>query len=286
MQARVNSLGLATLSKRPFPHADRLYPVRQVICQHGHAVCGVVVDVFHGEAEAGHLIHRLPVIIVPAIIAAEIEAPNRRRVLLNAGQLGHIGRCLLMAHVDAVLVLLPEDAVHIVAILIATVVGLGTPHLYLVLQDLRHHPWLGVGLIAAVENPVMDIYIMAIHISNGHTQAIAAAPGYVIDKADVVRLSVRQHSIIIVQAIRGERKPLFFYAVLHEQALKIRAVDGGLDVPDFFGRISVSVVILKITHFILIPDRNGNEATARIVPMVCLHATYQVIGVPPDCSCK
>ena len=103
MQARVNSLGLATLSKRPFPHADRLYPVRQVICQHGHAVCGVVVDVFDRKAKAGHFVHGLAVIIVPAVISTEIKCPDRRRVLLDTGQLGHVGRHLFMAHVDAVL---------------------------------------------------------------------------------------------------------------------------------------------------------------------------------------
>lgn len=154
------------------------------------------------------------------------------------------------------------------------------------LQDLRHHPGLGTALVAAVEDPVVDIYIMAIHIGDGHTQAVAAAPGHVVHEHDVVRLSVRQHAIIIIQAIRGECKPLFFYAVLHEKALKIRAVNGGLDVPDFLGRISVRVVILKIAYFILIPDRDSNEAIARIVSMVRLHAACMAIGVPTDCSCK
>ena len=113
----------------PFPDAHGLNPVCQMIRQHGHAVCGVIVDVFPGEGEAGHLVHRLAVIIVAAIIAAEVEAPDRWRVLLDAGQLGHVGRRFLVAHVDAVLVLLPEDAVHIIAVLIAAVVCLGAPHL-------------------------------------------------------------------------------------------------------------------------------------------------------------
>lgn len=194
------------MSKRAFPHAHGLDPIRQVICQHGHAVCGVIVDIFHGEAEASHLVHGFAVIIVPAVIAAEIKCPDRRRVLLDTGQLGHVRRCLFMAHVDAVIVLRPEDAVHI-----AAVIGFGVPHLYLVLQDLRHHPWLGVSLIPAVENPVMDIHIMAIYIGNGHIQTVSATPCHVVHKYDVVRLSVWQHTIIIVQPVRRESQALLLY---------------------------------------------------------------------------
>ena len=143
-------------SKRPFSNAHGLDPIRQVICQHGHAICGVVVDVFHGEAEAGHLVHDFPVIIVPAVIRSEVKCPDCRRVLLYSRQLRHICWGFFVRHVDAVLVLLPEDAVHIVAVLIAAVIGLGAPHLYLMLQDLRHHPGLGATLITAVKNPVVD----------------------------------------------------------------------------------------------------------------------------------
>lgn len=101
------------------------------------------------------------------------------------------------------------------------------------------------------------------HISDRHTQTVAA-PWHIVDKADVIRLSVRQNAIIIIQAIRWECKPLF-YAMLHEKALKIRTVYGGFDVPDFFSRIYIRVVILKIGHFILVPDRDGNKATVRII---------------------
>lgn len=165
--------------------------------------------VLHGERKACHFVHGLAVIVVPAVIAAEIETPDRWRVLLDTGQLGHVGRRLLMAHVDAVLVLLPEDAVHIIAVLIAAVVSFCTPHLDLVLEDLRHHPGLGAALVAAVKNPVVDIHIMAIHIGNRHTQAVAAALGYVIDKADVVRLSVRQYTIIKFKLSEGNASPSF-----------------------------------------------------------------------------
>lgn len=95
------------------------------------------MNVFDRKAEAGHLVHGFAVIIVPAVIAAEIEAPDRRRVLLYPRQLRHICRSFFVRHVDAVLVLLPEDAVHIVAVLIAAVVGFGAPHLYRFKSTLR-----------------------------------------------------------------------------------------------------------------------------------------------------
>lgn len=271
--------------ERPLIKFNQPNAVLYIICN-GHAVCGVIVDALDREAEAGHLVHGLAVVIIPAVITPGIKRPDRRRVLLYAGQLGHVRRGLLMALVNAETMLRPEDTVHIIRVFVSAVVGFGTPHLYLMLQDLCYHPGLGAALAAAVENPVVDVHIMAIHISDGHTQAVAAAPGHVIHETDVIPLSVRQHAIIIIQAIRGECKPLFFYAMLHEQTFKIRAVNGGLDVPDFLGRISVRVVILKIAYFILIPDRDSNEAIARIVSMVRLHAACMAIGVPTDCSCK
>ena len=66
-----------------------------MIRQRGHAVCGVIVDVFHGKGEAGHLVHGIAVIIVLAVIRAQVKRPDRRRVLLDTSQLGHVGRRLL-----------------------------------------------------------------------------------------------------------------------------------------------------------------------------------------------
>lgn len=71
-------------------------------------------------------------------------------------QFRHIRWCFFVRHVDAVIMLRPENAVHIVAVLIAAVIGLRAPHLYLMLEDLRHHPGLGTALVAAVEDPVVD----------------------------------------------------------------------------------------------------------------------------------
>ena len=96
--------------ERPLIKFNQPNAIVYIICN-GHAVCGIIVDVFHGKAEAGHFVHRFAVIIIPAIIAPEVETPDCRIVLLDAGKLGHVGRCLFMAHVDAVMVLLPKDTV-------------------------------------------------------------------------------------------------------------------------------------------------------------------------------
>ncbi len=71
------------LSKRPFAHTNRLNPIAQVIRQHGEAVGGVIVDIFHRKAEAGQLIHGLTVIVILAVIGTEIIAPDSREVLLQ-----------------------------------------------------------------------------------------------------------------------------------------------------------------------------------------------------------
>ena len=105
------------------------------------------MDVLHRKAEACQFVHCLAIIIVPAAVGTEIEAPDSRGVLLDASQLRHIGRGFFVRHIDTIPVLVAEDAVHIVAVLIAAVVGLGATHFDFVLQDLRHHPGLGAGLI-------------------------------------------------------------------------------------------------------------------------------------------
>ena len=128
--------------ERPFRHTNRLNPIAQVISQHGEAIGGDIVDILHGEGKPRQLVHGLAVIIVPAAVGTEIIAPDSRGVLLDASQFRHIGRGLFVRHIDAVAVLLPEDAVDIIAILIAAVVGLGATHFDLVLQDFRHHPGL------------------------------------------------------------------------------------------------------------------------------------------------
>ena len=102
----------SSFSKRPFPHAYRLDPVAQVIRQHSEAVGGVIVDVLHGEAEAGQLVHGLAVIIVPAAVGAEIIAPDSRGVLLDAGQLRHIGRGFFVRHIDTVAMLATESVLR------------------------------------------------------------------------------------------------------------------------------------------------------------------------------
>ena len=76
------------------------------------------------------------------------------------------------------------------------------------------------------------------------------------------------------------------HAMLHEQTFKIRAVDGGLDIPDFLRGVPVRVLILKIADLILVPDWDNNKAIARIIPVVRLHTACMAIGVPTDCSCK
>ena len=53
-------------------------------------------------------------------------------MLLDTCKLRHIGWGFFVRHIDTVAVLAAEDAVHIVAVLIATVVGLDTlnPYVY------------------------------------------------------------------------------------------------------------------------------------------------------------
>ncbi len=147
--------------KRTLPNADHLNPVAQVICQHGHGICSVIVDILHGETEAGQLVHGLAVIVIPAAVFPEIEVPDRGCMLLNSRQFRHIRRSFFVRHVDAVLMLIPEDTVYIVAVFVPTVIGFSTPHFNLVLQDLRHHTGLGAALIPSVKNPVMDEPVQA-----------------------------------------------------------------------------------------------------------------------------
>ena len=128
--------GLFLFLKRPLPNTHSLNPIAQVICQHGEAIGGVIVDILHGEGKPRQLVHGLAVIIVPAAVGTEIIAPDSRGVLLNASQLRHIGRGFFVRHIDTVAVLLPEDAVNIIAVLIAAVVGLGATHFDLMLQNL------------------------------------------------------------------------------------------------------------------------------------------------------
>ena len=63
------------------------------------------------ERERRQRRHRLAVVIVATVAITKIEIANGRRVLLDARQLRHIRGCFLVAHIDAVPVLLFENTV-------------------------------------------------------------------------------------------------------------------------------------------------------------------------------
>ena len=71
------------------------------------------MQVLRREREGGQLRHRLAVVIVTTVAITEIEIANDRRVLLDARELRHIRGRFLVAHIDAVPVLLFENTVLI-----------------------------------------------------------------------------------------------------------------------------------------------------------------------------
>ena len=202
-------------------------------------------------------------------------------MLLDSRQLRHVRRCFLVTHVDAVPMLLSQDAIHVIGILVTAIICLRSAHLHLVLEDLRHHARLRVTLIAFIENPVVNVHILPVHIRNRHRQTIATAPRHVIYKHDVIRLTVRQHTVVVFQPIRRECQPLLLDAVLHEQALEVRAVDGRLNITDFLGRITVWMLIFEIGLLIFVPHGDGDERISGVVHMSVIHTAQRVIRGPP-----
>ena len=59
-----------------------------------------------------------------------------------------------MAHVYTLLMLRPKDAVHVVDVLIAAVVGFRAPNSNLMLKNSRH-TWFCIALVAAVGNIIL-----------------------------------------------------------------------------------------------------------------------------------
>lgn len=98
-------------SIRLFRNTRGLNPVFQVFCHHSQWIRRVIMAALQSKWKDGHLIHRLLVIILLTVLTPEIETSYCHRVLLDACQPCQVGRCLFMAHVDAVMVLRPEDTV-------------------------------------------------------------------------------------------------------------------------------------------------------------------------------
>lgn len=120
-------------SKRSSRHGDNLRALGDIACHHGEAIGGVIVQILRREEKARKLRHRLAVILVTTLAIAEIKATDSRRVLLNARELRHIRRRLLVAHIDAVAVFLLQNPVHVLGVFLTAVVRLGLPHLDLVM---------------------------------------------------------------------------------------------------------------------------------------------------------
>ena len=97
--------------KRSPRHRYHLRPLGDVAHQHCKAIWRIVVQILCGERERRQLRHRLAVVIVATVAITEIEVAEGRCVLLDARQLRHIRGCFLVAHIDAVPVLLFKNTV-------------------------------------------------------------------------------------------------------------------------------------------------------------------------------
>ena len=173
-----------------FCHRDELLTAENIPSQHRQTIGSVVMEILRREAKTRQLVHGLTVIVVPAIALPEVEIPNRRRVLLDPRQLRHVRGSFLVTHVNRIPVLLSENTIHVVRILLAAVIRLGLSHLHLVGQNLRYHTGLRHALIPAVENPIVNIHVVAIHEAYRHTQRVTAAPCHVIHEYDVIWFTI------------------------------------------------------------------------------------------------
>ena len=99
--------------KRSPRHRHYLRSLGDVARQHCEAVGSIVVQVLCRERKRVQLRHRLAVVIVTTVAITEIEIANDRCVLLDARELRHIRGRFLVAHIDAVPVLLFENTVLI-----------------------------------------------------------------------------------------------------------------------------------------------------------------------------
>ena len=91
------------------------------------------MEILDGEAEGREFVHCPAVILVTALTFTEIKVTNGGGMLLNTGELCHIRRSLLMAHIYAISVFLFEDPMHIIGVLFTAVVRLSLPHFNFVL---------------------------------------------------------------------------------------------------------------------------------------------------------
>ena len=97
--------------KRSPRHCDHLRPFGDVARQHCQTIGRIVVQVLRRERERRQLRHRLAVVIVAALAITKIEIADGWCMLLDARELRHIRGRFLVAHIDAVPMLLFENAV-------------------------------------------------------------------------------------------------------------------------------------------------------------------------------
>lgn len=80
------------------------------------------MEVLCREAERGKLGHCAPIIVVAALAITKIEVTNSRRVLLNTRELRYIRGRFFVAHIDAIVIVLLQDPIHVVGIFLTAVV--------------------------------------------------------------------------------------------------------------------------------------------------------------------
>ena len=150
-------------------HGNALDSAAQIVNQHRQAVGSIIMKVLRREAETRHLVHGSSVILIATVRITEIEAADRRRMLLDACQLRHVRGSFLVRHIYAVPILLAQNTIYIITVLVAAVVCLRSAHLNLVLQDFCNNTRFRVALIAIIKHPIVDVHASAVHIGDRHT---------------------------------------------------------------------------------------------------------------------